>query len=89
MNKVINEKGNVWWENKKEEVVKVQLFYDSLRTNSIEIDRLGEYVMRKQNDILNFNWLDDTLFDKWMADSVHAKQLECGETYMMKWNRMK
>lgn len=35
--------------------------------------------MKKQHDILNFNWPDDTLFDKWMADFVHAKQLELGE----------
>ena len=79
MNRVINEKGHAWLENKTEEVVKVQIFYDSLREEFIEIDKLGEYVLKKQHEILSFNWLDDTLFDKWMTSFVHAKQLELGE----------
>ena len=76
MNKVINKKGNAWWVATTKEVVKVQLFFDSLRQDFIEIDKLGEYVMKKQHDILHFDCLDDTLFDKWMVDLVHAKQLE-------------
>ena len=73
MNEVINEKGHAWWENTTQEVVKVQIFYDSLREDFIEIDKLGEYLMKKQHEILNFNWPDDTLFDKWMENFVHAK----------------
>ena len=64
MNKVINEKGNAWWAATTEEVVKVQLFYDSLRKYFAKSDKIGEYVIRKQYEILNFNWLDDTLYDK-------------------------
>ena len=79
MNRVINEKGHAWWENTTEEVVKVQKIYDSLREDFIEIDKLGEYVIKKQHEILSFNWLDDTLFDKWMAYFFHAKQLELCE----------
>ena len=30
----------------------------------------------KQNDILQFNQLDDTLFDKWMIDIASDEQLE-------------
>lgn len=55
MNRVTNEKGNLWWENTNEEVVKVQIFYDFLREEFIEIDKLEEYVMKKKNEILNFN----------------------------------
>ena len=80
MNKVINEKGNAWWEATTEEVVKVQLFFDSLRQYFVEIEKIEEYVMKKQHDILHFDWPDDTLFDKWMAELVHAKQLEYVET---------
>ena len=80
MNRIVNEKGHAWQENTIEEVVKMQLFYDSLRTYFIEIDKLGEYVMRKKHEILNFNWPNETFFDKWMAYFVHAKQLEFDET---------
>ena len=40
MNSVINEKGNAWWAATAEEVIKVQLFYDSLKEDFIEIDKL-------------------------------------------------
>ena len=47
MNRVINEKGIAWWANTTEEVVKVKLFYNSLKEYFIEIDKLGEYAMKK------------------------------------------
>ena len=76
MNEVINEKGNAWWEATTEEFVKVHLFFDSLMNDFIQIHKLGEYVMKKQHDILQFDWPDDTLFDKWMADFAHVEKLE-------------
>ena len=59
----------------KEELVKVQLFFDSLKKNFIVIDKEGEYVTKKQQNILQFDWPDDTLFDKWMVDITSNKQL--------------
>lgn len=76
MNRVINEKGNAWWETTTEEIVKVQLFFDSLRWDFSEIEKIVEYVIKKHQDILQFDWLDDTLFDKWMIDIAHGEQLE-------------
>ena len=35
--------------------------------------------MKKQHEILNFNWLDDTLFDKWMVNISFDEQLEEAE----------
>ena len=54
-------KGHAWWSTSIEELVKVQLFFDSLKQESITIDKEVEYVLRKKNDILQFNWLDDTI----------------------------
>ena len=79
MNRVINKNGNTWWSIKIEEIVKVQLFFDSLRQVFVEIKKIGENVMKK-NYILHFDWPYDTLIDKWMAILVHAKQLEYVET---------
>ena len=62
-----------------EELVKVQLFFDSLKQDFLNIDKEVEYVIKKQHDILHFNWLDDTLFDKWMVDIASNEQLEEAE----------
>ena len=48
INGVISEKGNVLWEMIVEEIVSVQLFYNSIREKFVEINRLGDYVIKKK-----------------------------------------
>ena len=57
-------------------MVKVQLFFDSLKKIKIDTEKEVKYVIKKQNDILRFNWPDDTLFDKWMVDIASNEQWE-------------
>ena len=76
MNKVINEKGHAWWDTTTKELVKIQLLFDCLKQYFFSIDREVEYILRKQHDILQFNQLDDALFDKWMADIASNEQFE-------------
>ena len=45
-------------------MVKAQIFFDSLKQDFIAINNKAEYVQKRQMDILQFNWPDDTLFDK-------------------------
>lgn len=80
MNKVINEKGHAWWATTIEELVKVQLFFDSLKQDFFIIDKEDEYVLKKKHNILPFNWLDETIFDKWMVEITSDEQLEEVET---------
>ena len=80
MNKIINETGHAWWATTIKELVTVQLFFDSLKKDFIDIDKEGEYVNKKQHDILQFDWLDDTIFDKWMVDISHGVELEDTKT---------
>ena len=47
-----------------------------MKQDLIKIDKVAEYVFKKKNDILQFNWPDDTLFDKWMANIVSDEQWE-------------
>ena len=68
MNKIINEIGHAWCTTTIEEMVKAQIFFDSLKQDFVDIDKEGEYVIKNQWDILQFNWPDDTLFDRWMAE---------------------
>ena len=76
MNEILNEKGHAWWVTTIEELVKVQLFFDSLKQDFVNIDKQSEYVIKKKHDILHFNWPYDTLFDKWMEDIASDEQLE-------------
>ena len=70
LNKLINENGHAWFAKKIEEIVIIQIFFGSFRKEFDEIDKLGEDVLKKQQEILNFNWPDDSLFNKWMIDLV-------------------
>lgn len=72
-------KGDTWLEKITKEV-KVQLFFDSFKEDFVEINKLGEYFLKKQQEILNFNWPDNIFLNKWMIDLVHSKQLVFVET---------
>ena len=61
-------------------MVKAQIFFDSLKQDFFDIDKEGKYVIKKQHDILQFDWPDDTLFDKWMVDIASDEQLEEAES---------
>lgn len=75
LNKLINEKGRIWFSKKTKEFVQVQKFFDSFKKEFDEIKKLGKYVVKKQHEILNFNWPDDSLFNKWMADLSQSNQI--------------
>ena len=62
MNKIINEIGHAWWATTTEEMVKAQIFFDSLKLFFIDIDKEDEYVIKKQHDILQFDWPDEKYF---------------------------
>ena len=55
----------IWFARTTKEVVQVQLFFESFKEHFEEIRTIGENVLRKEQEILSFNWPDDTLFDKW------------------------
>ena len=79
LNKVINEKGHIWFSKTTEKVVQVQIFFDSFKKEFDEIKKLGEDVLKQQWDILNFSWSDDSLFNKWMVDLAQSNQLTSEE----------
>ena len=76
MNKVVNEKGHTWWATTTEELVKVQLFFDSLKQEFVSFEEEANYVLTKQEDILRINWPDDVHFNTWMADTLSDEQTE-------------
>lgn len=80
MDKVINKIGYAWWETTIEELVKVQLLFDSLKQDFVNIDKEVEGLIKKTNDILQFNQPNDTLFYKWMVDIASKEQWVEGES---------
>ena len=59
-----------------EELVKVQLFYNAIGKDFFEIEKIGDFVIKKQREILNFIWLNDTIFKKWKEEIFSSKQVE-------------
>ena len=76
INKVVNEKGHAWWATTTEELVKVELFFDSLKQEFVDFENEADYILTKQNDILWISWPDDIQFNTWMADTPSDKQSE-------------
>ena len=79
MNEVINQERYVLWVMTNEEYVKVQLFYNAIKKEFVEIDKIGGFVIKKQREILNFDWPDDTVFNKWREYFVSSKWVETKE----------
>ena len=52
MNKIVNETGHAWWVTTIEEMVKGQIFFDSLKQYFVAINNEAEYVQKRQRDIL-------------------------------------
>ena len=70
INKIINEKGHTWWATSTEEIVKIQLFFESLKQDFVAIDNEAEYVLKKKRYVLHFSWPYDIVFDTWMENIV-------------------
>ena len=69
INKVVGEKGHELWATTAEELVKVQLFFDSLRQEFVSFEEEANFILAKQEDILRTSWPDDIQFNTWMADA--------------------
>ena len=55
MNKIINEIGHAWWATIIEEMVKAQIFFDSLKQEFVDIDNKDEFFVKKNQYILHFD----------------------------------
>ena len=53
------------WYKYKYFLILLNKFFEEIRT-------IGGNVLRKEQDILSFNWPDDTLFDKWVTNYALA-----------------
>ena len=66
MNLVVNEEQtNMWFARTTQEIVKVQLFFDSFKEEFKTLRTLARAINKKESTILNFDWLDERTYDQW------------------------
>ena len=75
INTVINsDQTNLWFANTTKEIVTNGLFFDSFKDEFVNLRVLAMSVMKKENCILYFGWLDEIVYDQWKCE--HAMALE-------------
>ena len=74
INRVINETGHLLWAMTNEELVKVQLFYNTIRKDFVELEVSANYLVTVQREILNFDWLEDTIYNNWKEEFLFSEQ---------------
>ena len=64
MNLVVNEEqSNIWFARTMEEIVKVQIFFDSFEGEFKDLRTLARTVMKKEKAILNFDCPNKKTYD--------------------------
>lgn len=79
LNKVINETGHLLWAMTNEELVKVQLFYTTIRNDLVNIEAVAYSLITIQREVLNFDWLDDTAYNEWKDKFMSIEQMVEGD----------
>ena len=75
INTIINsDQTNLQFAKTIEEIVTICLFFDSFKDELVNLRVLSRSVMKKENSILHFGWLDETVYDQWKCE--HAMALE-------------
>ena len=75
MNLVLNEEqSNIQFARTIEEIVKVQLFFDSFKGEFKNLRTLAKAFMKKENVILNFDWPNEKIYDQWKTE--HSVAIE-------------
>lgn len=65
--------------------MKVQIFFDSFKKDFDEFEKLGEEILKKQQKIMNFNYPNDTLFNKWMENLAQKISWYLKKLMKMRW----
>ena len=73
MNTIINEeKNNLWFARNTKEIVKVRLFFDSFKDDFLNLRALSRTMMKREDIVLNFDWLDERTYDQWKSENSIA-----------------
>ena len=69
MNLIVNnEENNMHFSTTSEEIIRVQLFFDSFLDEFKELKRVARNVLKKEKDILDFEWPEESINEQWKPD---------------------
>ena len=69
INIVINDdQTNLWFAKTSEEIVTIGLFFDSFKDEFVNLRVPARSVIKKENNILHFDWLDEIEFEQWKSE---------------------
>lgn len=75
---ILNESGHWFWARTNEELVKIRIFYDTVRHELDDLEYLANSLVAIQRETLCFDWPDDATFDEWknQIESVEVMEEE-------------
>lgn len=76
MNNIMNEIGHWLWAKTNEEIVKVQIFHNSIRKDLVDIEVVANILISIQREVLNFDWPNDTTYNEWKDKFVSIEKME-------------
>ena len=53
------------WAKTNEELVKVQIFYTTIRKDLIDLEVVADSLITVHKEVLNFDWSNDTAYNEW------------------------
>ena len=59
-----------------EELVKVQLFYNIIRKDFVDLEANANSLVTVQREILNFDWSEDTIYNNWKEEFMSIEKIE-------------
>ena len=74
---IVNNEDNIMhFATTTEEIIRVQLFLDSFLDEIKELTRVARNVLKKEKDILDFDVLEESIYEQWKFDhSIAIEQL--------------
>ncbi len=58
-----------------EELVKVQLFYNIIKKDLVDMEAIANSLITVQREVLSFDWLDDTAYNEWKEKFMSIEQM--------------
>ena len=57
-----------------EELAKVQIFYNDIKKDLVDLEAMANSLIAVHREVLNFDWPSDTIFGEWKDKFRHLEQ---------------
>lgn len=76
---IMTETGHWFWTRKNEELVKIQLFYGTIKKELEDLEEFANSLVIVQREALNFDWPDDAAFREWKDQFMSEEKEQPGD----------